>query len=104
MTHFAQIDKNNKVIRVIVAEQDFIDSGLLGDPSTWIQTSYNATIREKFAGVGDEYDPINDRFRPSKPYESWIWNEKLKRWEAPVNEPLDKQLYTWDEKTQSWVV
>jgi len=41
MAHFAKIDENNKVTQVIVAEQDVINTGLFGDPASWIQTSYN---------------------------------------------------------------
>jgi len=68
MAHFAQIDENNTVINVLVVDnsqeergQDFlaIDCGLGG---TWIQTSYNANFRGKFAGIGDLYDPENDIF------------------------------------------
>lgn len=39
MSHFAKVE-NGIVTHVIVAEQDFINSGLVGDPSIWIQTSY----------------------------------------------------------------
>lgn len=68
MAHFAEIDNTNKVLRVLVIDnsqehrgQEFLanDCGLGG---TWIQTSYNANIRGKFAGIGDIYDPINDVF------------------------------------------
>ena len=68
VAHFAEIDENNVVIRVIAVpdEQehrgaDFcsVDLGLGG---TWLQTSYNANIRGMFAGVGDSYDPETDTF------------------------------------------
>jgi len=68
MAHFAEIDNTNKVLRVLVIDnsqehrgQDFLanDCGLGG---TWIQTSYNANIRGKFAAIGDVYDPIKDEF------------------------------------------
>ena len=68
MAHFAEIDNTNKVLRVLVIDnaqehrgQEFlaVDCGLGG---TWIQTSYNANIRGKFAGIGDVYDPIKDEF------------------------------------------
>ena len=68
MAHFAEIDNTNKVLRVLVIDnaqehrgQEFLanDCGLGG---TWIQTSYNANIRGKFAGIGDVYDPIKDEF------------------------------------------
>ena len=68
MAHFAEIDNTNKVLRVLVVDnaqenrgQEFLanDCGLGG---TWIQTSYNANFRGKFAGTGDVYDPINDVF------------------------------------------
>lgn len=68
MAHFAEIDNTNKVLRVLVVDneqehrgQEFLaeDCGLGG---TWIQTSYNGNIRGKFAGTGDIYDPIEDVF------------------------------------------
>ncbi len=43
MSHFAQIDENNIVTQVIVIEQDVVDTGLFGDPNSWIQTSYNTS-------------------------------------------------------------
>ena len=66
MSHWAELDKNNKVIRVTVGDNNEPDEGYqwlidnLG--GTWIQTSYNATIRGKFAGIGDLYDEANDVF------------------------------------------
>lgn len=68
MAHFAEIDKDGFVLRVLVIDnsqedrgQDFLakDLGLGG---TWIQTSYNANIRGKFAGIGDFYDKAKDEF------------------------------------------
>ena len=68
MAHFAEIDENNIVTRVLVvndndehrgAEFLAVDLGLGG---TWIQTSYNANIRGKFAGIGDFYDSVADEF------------------------------------------
>jgi hypothetical protein len=57
MAHFAEIDSNNKVLKVIVADtKEWCEENLGG---TWIQTSYNATIRGKFAGVGDTWDGTN---------------------------------------------
>ena len=60
MSHFAEIDKDGKVLRVIVAEQDFINSGLVGDSFNWIQTSYNHNFRKRYAGVGYTYDKVRD--------------------------------------------
>ena len=78
MSHFARINENNVVVEVIVAEQDFINSGAVGDPTKWIQTSYNArdgvhygpdgepdggvALRYTYAGIGYTYDPVNDVF------------------------------------------
>ena len=82
--HFAEIDKNNIVKRVIVAEQDFIDSGAVGDSANWIQTSYNTrggihytpdsdepdggiALRKNFAGIGYIYDSDKDAFYQPQP-------------------------------------
>ena len=68
MSHFAEIDKNNRVVRVLVCDNNdpngdegyqwLVDN--LG--GRWIKTSYNARIRGKFAGIGDVYDETNDLF------------------------------------------
>ena len=66
MSHWAELDENNKVIRVTVGDNKEADEGYqwlvdnLG--GTWIKTSYNAKIRGKFAGVGDTYDVVTDTF------------------------------------------
>ena len=112
MSHFAQIDENNIVTNVIVAEQDFIDTGAVGDPSKWIQTSYNTQggehklggtpLRKNYAGIGYTYDKGYDAFIPPKPYNSWLLNETTCLWDAPTPMPTDDKLYTWDEETISW--
>lgn len=113
MSHFAQIDENSIVTNVIVAEQDFIDSGAVGDPSKWIQTSFNTQggihilggtpLRKNYAGIGFTYDSVRDAFIPPKQYDSWVLNEDSGTYEAPVQMPDDGKMYEWDEATTSWV-
>lgn len=117
MAHFAQIDENNIVQRVVVVnnnelldangvEREYIGAAfctsLFG--GTWIQTSYNRSFRKNFAGVGFSYDPDRDAFIPPKPYASWVLSEDTCTWEAPVPMPDDGQQYAWDEATVSWVL
>lgn len=113
MSHFAQIDENNIVTQVIVIEQDVVDTGLFGDPNSWIQTSYNThggthllggtPLRKNYAGIGYTYDNTRDAFIPPKPFNSWTLNETTCLWEAPTPMPTDGKIYTWDEATTSWV-
>ena len=89
MSHWAEIDKNNKVIRVLVGDNNdpngdegyqwLIDN--LG--GNWIQTSYNGKIRYNFAGIGYTYDPIDDAFIAPMPceHEELLLNDK-KQWEC----------------------
>ena len=102
MSHFAEIDDNGLVKRVIVAEQDFIDSGAVGDAANWIQTSYNNNIRKQFAGVGFTYDSAKDKFIAPQPFASWALygNDD---WQPPVAMPEDDKMYRWDEDTTNWV-
>ena len=102
MSHFAKLDNNNIVTQVIVAEQDFINSGAVGDSFRWVQTSYNNNFRKNYAGVGYTYDRIRDAFIPPKTYPSWILNEDTCRWDAPVDMPDDDNKYTWNEETTNW--
>ena len=117
MAHFAQIE-NGIVAQVIVAEQDFIDSGAVGDPASWVQTSYNTRegvhygpdgapdggvpLRKNYAGIGYAYDAVRDAFIAPQPYPSWALNEQTCYWEAPVPYPDDGNAYGWNENTQSW--
>ena len=119
MAHFAQIDENNVVLRVLVIEQDVIDTGHFGDPASWIQTSYNTrggvhygpdnqpdggvALRKNYAGIGYIYDPVRDAFYAPQPYPSWTLDEDTCRWQPPVPFPTDGKNYAWDEATISWV-
>ena len=116
MAHFAELDENNVVLRVIVvANKDTADANgnevesigvafcqrLLG--GNWKQTSYNAKFRKNYAGIGYTYDAAIDAFVPPQPYPSWVLNPDTAQWEAPVPMPTDGKMYSWDEATQSWV-
>ena len=118
MAHFAQLDENNIVTQVIVVhnnethDENGIESelkgvqfcqSLFGENTRWVQTSYNATKRKNYAGMGYEYDANRDAFIPPKPFPSWVLNESNCLWEAPIPMPIDSNLYTWDEPTQSWI-
>jgi hypothetical protein len=111
MSHFAKIE-NGIVTEVIVAEQEFIDSGAVGEPSMWIQTSYNTRagqhpdgkpLRKNYAGIGFTYDRNRDAFIPPKVHNGWILNEQTCCWEAPVLMPNDGKLYIWDEQQLNWI-
>jgi hypothetical protein len=112
MSHFAQIDENNIVTQVLVIEQDVVDTGLFGDPKSFIQTSYNTyagvhrlggtPLRKNYAGIGYTYDKGRDAFVPPKPYNSWVLNEGTCQWESPIPMPTDGKLYNWNEDTTSW--
>jgi hypothetical protein len=119
MAHFAQINQNNIVVQVIVAEQDFIDLGSVGDPVKWIQTSYNtrggihygpdgqpdggSAVRGNYAGIGFVYEPVNDVFYPPQPYPSWTISAPSWTWTAPTPYPANGNMYTWDETNNTWV-
>lgn len=119
MAHYAQVI-NGIVTQVIVAEQDFINTGAVGDPSQWVQTSYNThggvhrlggtPLRKNYAGIGYVYDAVRDAFYAPRPYPSWNLNEETCYWEAPTPMPAAVQptettegtYYVWEEETVSW--
>jgi hypothetical protein len=107
MAHFAELDENSIVTRVLVTDNDFPNEGydwlVETFSGTWVQTSYNATIRKNFAGIGFSYDETLDAFIPPKPFESWLLNEETCNWEAPKPFPTDGKLYSWDEESQEWI-
>jgi len=109
MAHYAKVE-NGVVTQVIVADQEFIDSAVLGHD--WIQTSYNThgnqhpegrPLRGNYTGIGYVYDDVNDVFYEPQPYASWILNNTIWTWEAPTPMPTEGGPYKWDEPTVSWV-
>ena len=116
MAHFAELDGNNVVLRVIVVgnadtadasgvEKEYIGAAfcerLLG--GTWKQTSYNGNLRKNYAGIGYTYNSSIDAFVPPKPFPSWLLVSETAQWKAPVDMPVTEgKFYAWDEDTLSW--
>jgi hypothetical protein len=119
MAHFAELDENNVVLRVIVvhnnelidgeeneSEQLGIDFCVAHFGGRWIQTSYNANFRKNYAGIAYTYDPIADVFIKPKPYPSWILDSNHD-WQAPTLQPVDvfnEYTWKWNEESLSWEV
>jgi hypothetical protein len=116
MAHFAELNENNIVLRVIVVRnEDILNSdgnesekiginycrNLFG--GEWLQTSYNGNIRKNYAAAGFKYDSTIDAFIAPKPFESWVLDEDSATWKAPVSIPEDDKRYEWDEPSLSWV-
>jgi hypothetical protein len=101
MSHFAEINSEGVVQRVIVAEQDFINSGLVGDSFNWVQTSYNNNFRKQYAGKGYTYDKSKDKFLAPQPYASWSLDSS-DDWQPPTAMPDDGGRYMWNEVDGAW--
>lgn len=125
MAHFAELDTNNTVLRVVVISNDDVDanggdyssdaetfvSGLIphsDDGVAWKQTSYNSNERKQYAGFGYTYDSSKDKFICPQPYPSWTLDSD-DDWQAPVTEPNIKEIdgnrveFIWDEDNQKWL-
>ena len=114
MAHFAEIDQDSVVLRVIVCDEDATGQAFLQQlGGTWVQTSYNTKkgvhtlggtpLRKNFAGIGYTYDVGRDAFIPPKPYDSWVLNESTCVWDPPTACPGSQFDWQWDENTTSWV-
>jgi hypothetical protein len=117
MAHWAEIDNENIVTRVLVGNNDDPDEGYqwlidnLG--GKWVKTSYNTIagqhtlggtpLRGNYAGIGFIYDEELDAFYAPKPFASWTLNTTKFIWEAPKPYPTDSKFYTWDEADQNWI-
>lgn len=106
MAHFAEINENNIVTRVLVVDnsqehrgQEFLAEEL-GLGGRWVQTSYNHNFRKQYAGIGFTYDEVKDEFVQPQPYPSWILDEN-NDWQPPVPQ-TDTETY-WDEESQAWI-
>lgn len=116
MAHFAELDSNSVVTQVIVVNNsELLDNGVeveakgvaflagLFGHDRWKQTSYNATIRKNYAGVGFQYDASRDAFIAPQPFASWTLDEETCRWISPVPYPADGKMYRWDENATNWI-
>ena len=124
MAHFAELDENNIVQRVIVVANEktadeegneneeigiYFCKTLFGAETMWKQTSYNWNFRKQYAGIGFTYDVANDVFIRPKPYDSWTLNETTCVWEPPLAYPSTSMNYHWDESvhqadnTKGWI-
>lgn len=117
MAHFAELDENNIVKRVVVVdnrdtsdpngvEKEYIGAAycekLFG--GTWKQTSYNSNFRKRYAGIGFTYNADLDAFVTPKPFPSWTLNNTTAEWDPPSPMPVvDGKMFRWDEETLSWV-
>jgi hypothetical protein len=110
MAHFAKVE-DGIVTEVLVITQDVIDTGLFGDPTLWVQTSYNTyggqhpegrPLRMNYAGIGFTYDAERDAFYAPQPFASWTLDEQTCWWVAPTPYPDDGKLYRWDEAALAW--
>lgn len=114
MAHFAELDANNVVLRVIVVDnKDTADANgvekehigaafcerLFG--GNWKQTSYNGNIRKRYAGIGYTYSVAFDAFIPPQPFPSWTLDVD-RNWQPPVAMPTDGGRYSWNEANQAW--
>jgi hypothetical protein len=120
MAHFAELDINNKVIRVLTAcNQDIANNG--GEQSEqaalhfqslnkfsengvkWVQTSYNNNFRKRFAGIGDTFDLIKNKFIGRKPFSSWSLDVN-DDWQPPIAFPINTTYApAWDETNLRWI-
>jgi hypothetical protein len=110
MSHFAKVT-DGKVTQVIVAEKEFFDTFVDSSPGTWLQTSYNThgnqhpegrPLRGNYAGIGYNYDSVNDVFYAPQTFPSWTLNNTTWLWEAPVAYPTDGKDYRWNESITNW--
>lgn len=109
MAHFAKMNGDTVVEVVVVNNASAPDEAtgiafckeLFGADTEWVQTSYNASIRKNYAGIGFTYDAGRDAFIPPKPAPDYIFREKICRWMHPSwpGEP-----YEWNEAQQGWVL
>jgi hypothetical protein len=109
MSHWAEIDENNIVIRVLVGDNDdpYGDEGgaklkaILG--GNWVQTSYSAGFRKNFAAIGYKYDEDLDAFIPPQLFPSWTLDTEECVWKPPTPYPADQPLHVWSEAQLAWV-
>ena len=119
MAHFAELDDNNVVTRVVVVGNDCVPSDEHIDGETWCvnffktpnwkQTSYGNNFRKQYAGIGYTYDAAKNKFLSPQPHASWALDAN-DDWQAPVTfpttttyrDPEKPYMISWNEAGQKW--
>ena len=99
MAHFAELDSNNLVLRVLAVDNMMLKDeqgneqeqlgiaflkSLFGQETVWVQTSYNGKFRKNYAGIEYTYDTTRDAFIAPQPEgEGWILDEETCQWRNP---------------------
>jgi hypothetical protein len=132
MAHFAKLDENNVVTQVIVVDNKDITDPHIGQEDeilgiafckkllggNWKQTSYNNSMRVRYAGIGYSYNAALDAFVPPQPHDSWTLDNETADWVSPLGaapelteaEAEARSFYRWDEEayqadnTTGWVL
>ncbi len=92
MSHWAELDKNNIVLRVTVGDNNEPDEGYqwlidnLG--GVWVQTSYNGNFRKNYAGIGYTYDATRDAFIAPKCHDEATLDEATCQWNCSNQEHI----------------
>lgn len=112
MAHFAKLNSSNEVVDIIVVSDADVQQsetiginflkGLFGNDTHWVQTSYNSSLRGRYASIGGFYDPVKDVFVVKQPYPSWILNPETSEWEAPAPKPSADHELIWNESLLRW--
>lgn len=136
MANFAKITEDNKVLTVLAVDnKDIINSeGVESEAEgqyylekhnnwpqhLWIQTSYNTSanthklggtpFRGNFAGIGYEWDPVNEIFWGEPIFPSWVKDIATASYKSPVGDApeltpeqkKEQQIYEWNEEAQNW--
>lgn len=96
MSHWAEVNTSNTVIRVLVGNNNELDEGYqwlidnLG--GTWVKTSYNNNIRFNYAGIGYTYDEVRDAFIAPKCHDEAVIDEVTCRWTCDNAEHLTEMI------------
>jgi hypothetical protein len=120
MAHFAELDNDDIVLRVVViSNDDLLDENgdeqesigvsvcknIFGESTKWVQTSYNNKFRKQYAGIGMKFDVSADLFYdPNPPYPSWVLSADFD-WLPPVARPeneVEGRFWAWNEEDGNW--
>lgn len=123
ITHFAQLDENNKIINITHIDVEYtcdadgkIDENIgiqycmdtIDSSTKWKRIYYNADTMD-VGGIGSFYNEELGKFILPQPFPSWSLDMSTGKWNSPIPEPElseeekeRKANYRWDEEEQKW--
>jgi hypothetical protein len=98
---YGLVDENNILIEYFKINEEDLDILNKLKEKFNAANAYSMDLSREIASIGETYWN-GTRFVHPSPFPSWIFNEDINDWTAPLPYPEDGNTYLWNETAINW--